>query len=342
MQIQIVDPTQVSDWDSRLLEAREVDIFHSSHWAKVLKESYRYLPIFFTASENGQLSLSLPLMEIRSVWTGKRGCSLPFTDQCVPFFLERKTFHDALDKCIDHGRKAGWRYIEIRASNTFRDASPWRAYFDHVIHLSRDETDLFARLAPNNKRNIRKAIREGLAVEIGTSWDDVASFCRLNFLTRKRHGLPPQPLLFFKKVYEHIISTGCGSVISARYGRKIIASSIYFHFGNRALFKYGASANGYHHMRPNNLIMWEAIRWCKEHNFETLSLGRTELDNPGLLRYKRTWGALEQLIEYFRYNIQGDAFMTQQAGRASYTKLFTKMPTGMLRIIGRIAYRHMG
>jgi hypothetical protein len=88
--------------------------------------------------------------------------------------------------------------------------------------------------------------------------------------------------------------------------------------------------------------MWQAITWYRDRSFETLSLGRTELDNPGLLRYKRVWGAEERLIKYYRYDIRKGVFLGQRPGRAAYRKILSRIPVGMLRIMGRLAYRHVG
>jgi len=47
----------------------------------------------------------------------------------------------------------------------------------------------------------------------------------------------------------------------ASHKGKNIASAVYFHFGDKAIYKYGASDRKYQHLRANNLVMWEAIRW---------------------------------------------------------------------------------
>jgi len=65
--------------------------------------------------------------------------------------------------------------------------------------------------------------------------------------------------------------------------------------------KYGASEKAYHHLRPNNLIMWEAIKWCAQNGFKTFSLGRTEPENEGLLQFKQGWGTTEKIIKEIGY-----------------------------------------
>lgn len=343
MNIQIVDPTGLSDWDARLLAAGKDDFFHSTAWARVLKGCYRYKPVYHVSAENGRLNLAVPLMEIRSVWTGRRGVSLPFTDQCIPYSTDRQVLRNAVGSCIDYGRKAGWKYIELRASEFYGDGTPsWTDYYSHEIALSGSEPALFARLTPSNRRNVAKAVRSGLSIEIGASGDAVNAFCRLNDLTRKRHGLPPQPSRFFEMIFKHVLSTGYGLVFSAKHGGRVVASSVYFHFGKRALYKYGASAQGFHHLRPNNLIMWEALRWYRDHDYEILSLGRTDLDNPGLLRYKRGWGAEERPLKYFRYSYRENAFQAHQRGKEVSRKILSRLPGRILRVMGNLLYRHMG
>lgn len=343
MNIQVVDPTEITGWDQSLIQTGEIDFFHSSMWARVLMESYGYRPLYMTSSKNGSLSLSLPLMEVRSGWAGNRGVSLPFADQCIPFYLDRTALLEAVDMCIDHGKRAGWRYVEWRAARYHDDSTPfWSEYFSHEIALAGDDAELFARLIPSNRRNIRKAIKVGLSVKIGASWDAVNEFCRLNSVTRKRHGLPPQPRRFFEKIFEHVLSSGHGFVVSARHDEKVVASAVFFHFGKRALFKYGASESDFHHLRPNNLIMWEAIRWFRAHGFATLSLGRTEMDNPGLLRYKRAWGAEERRFGYYRYDLRTNMYLVHKPGRTWYRNILSRTPNRILRGIGGLIYRHMG
>jgi hypothetical protein len=294
--------------------------------------------------EGDRLSFLMPFMEIRSLLTGARGISLPFTDQCTPYALDRQSLQDAVPCVMDYGKKAKWRYIEWRDAGFFPESvTPSEVYFTHVLDLAGTEADLFSRLADSNKRNIRKAVREGLTIKIQQSLDSLRLFYRLNCHTRKRHGLPPQPFSFFKNVFDHIISKGHGIVVSAFHSNEVIAASVYFHFGKQSIFKYGASDQARQNLRPNNLIMWEAIRWYRNRNYATLDLGRTAADDQGLLRYKRIWGTKESPLKYCRYDCQRSIFLAHSPRRDyDLKRLFARTPESILRVIGRLAYRHIG
>ncbi len=193
----------------------------------------------------------------------------------------------------------------------------------------------------STRRNIKKAINEGENTSIFTSLESVRQFYRLNCLTRKYHGLPPQPYYFFRKVYEHVISKKLGFVVLASYKNKNIAGAIFFHFGKKALYKYGASDRRYQHLRPSNLVIWEALKWYIQNGFKTLNFGITETENKGLLQFKRGWRGIEQTIYYSKYNIAKACFEKDSfRSKVSYP-FFKYLPAPLLNIIGSFIYKHV-
>ena len=72
-------------------------------------------------------------------------------------------------------------------------------HFGHVLNIANSESTLLSGLRESNRRNIRRAKREDVEVTICNSLESVAEFFRLNCLTRKMHGLPPQPYRFFQR-----------------------------------------------------------------------------------------------------------------------------------------------
>ena len=80
----IIDPLTTVNYDEMLLSTPGASFFHTSAWARVLVESYRYKPVYFAQISNDRISTLVPMMDVRSVLTGKRGVSLPFTDYCEP------------------------------------------------------------------------------------------------------------------------------------------------------------------------------------------------------------------------------------------------------------------
>ena len=113
--------------------------------------------------------------------------------------------------------------------------------------------------------------------------------------------MPPQPFRFFQNIYEEIISRGDGFVVLAKLASRSIAAAVFFEFNGNAVYKFGASDESQQYRRANNLVMWEAIKRLAQRGCRTLHFGRTELGNEGLRRFKRGWGAIEEVIPYCRF-----------------------------------------
>ncbi len=343
MDLQRINPLDYSDWDDLLLKSGDPSFFHTSAWARAIVESYGYQPVYFVRWENTHLSYMMPFMDISSRLTGRRGVSLPFTDFCNAFRPGKESQREAVQAAIDYGRRSKWGYAEWRTTEELiQGATPSVSYLTHDLDLERSESEILSGLSENHRRNIKKAMKDGLTTRIDRSRESLSDFYRLHCQTRKRHGLPPQPLSFFKNILDHVLSRDLGVIVSALVSGNVIASSIFFHFGPNAIFKYGASDTSYLSHRPNNLVMWEAIKWYKGRGARSLNLGRTEVDNQGLRHFKLSWGASESALKYYRYDLEREAFSRTPLRGEHPKKLFSIAPVGVLRLVGQLFYKHIG
>src|SRR5687767_9498596 len=109
--IATLDPTKNSTWDESMAALPGYTFFHSSAWAKVLRDSYQNQPMYLALQGKDGALGGLPIMEVNSFLTGRRGVSLPFTDECAPLPTDPRESRPLLEKAIDLGRERGWRYF---------------------------------------------------------------------------------------------------------------------------------------------------------------------------------------------------------------------------------------
>lgn len=342
--LNIVDPTHYPRWDSLILNSAQYSIFHSSAWCKVLNESYNYKPLYFVSGNDDRFETVIPFMEISSPITGKRGVSLPFTDY-GPMIISGDSEHSRfLNFIYEVGEQHGWKYLEFRDNKIIPENSPIQVeFYQHVLNLSDDGTEVFKKFRNSTKRNIKKAQKKGIATKISKSKEGMQNFCRLNTSTRKKHGLPPQPDIFFAKMFKHIISKDLGFVVEAQFENKTIAVALYLTYGDRIVYKYGASDPRFLNLRANNLVMWHAIEWACANGFKTFDFGRTEIYNKGLIQFKNGWGCEPNLIQYYKYLFATKNFVTGNGKEGHfYEKVFRITPVPILKVFGNIAYKHMG
>ncbi len=319
--------------------------FHTSCWAEVLKKTYGYRPVYVISEEDGHVKALMPLMEVRSLLTGSKGVSLPFTDICDLLCAGKDIFDRVVSFVKEYGKERKWKYIEWRGGDSFfGDAGSCAEFFGHTLDLTRSEQEIFASFRESNRRNINKAARDGVKAAIDNSMCGIGIYYRLHCNTRRMHGLPPQPFSFFKKIQELVINQGNGITMLAWSGSTPVAGAIFFHFAGKAVYKYGASERIYQHLRPNNLLMWEAVRYYSEKGLKSLDFGRTETENQGLLQFKRGWGTTENTIRYFRYDLRKEAFAGNMKSRlhGRHNAIFRHTPIPLLKLAGSILYRHIG
>ena len=320
----------------------DFSFFHGSAWAKVLAESYGFTPVYFTAGKADEIKSVLPLMEVNSWLTGRRGIGLPFTDECEPLGTNSKTFQELFQTAVEFGKTRGWKSIECRGGRKlFGEAPASLSFYGHVVQLVSDADKQFEKMDSSVRRAVRKAEKDGVTVVVSQSLDATRDFYSLQCRTRKRHGLPPQPFSFFLNVHRHILSQNRGMVAVASHGGRKIAAAVYFFLGGRAIYKYGASDLAHQHLRANNLVMWEAIKWLARKGATQLDLGKTSLAHEGLRRFKLQFGATEHAIEYLKFDLQQAKYVIETDGVAGWhNRVFRAMPVFMSRLAGSLLYKH--
>ena len=227
--------------------------------------------------------------------------------------------------------------------NVLPEKTPFSSFYVHTLSLEGDEKAIFENFRSSTKRNIKKSIKQGVTVEMCTSLKAVKAYCHLNNITKKRHGIPVQPFRFFKSIYRHVISKNQGVVALAYYDNQLIAGAMFFHFGSRAIYNYGASDKKHQHLRPNNLLMWEAIKWYAQKGCTSFSFGITDVDNDGLRQFKNGMATDEQRISYYKYDFHDHEFVRNDASTTYRRReVFKKMPISFLRLCGAALYKHYG
>ncbi len=339
-EIQIINPLEYDGWDKLIVSKPEYSFFHSSAWAKVLNKSYGYIPRYLSIINGQDIQFFLPIMEINSSLTGKRGISLPFTDYCFP--LIDKSCRISWDSLIEFCRNFQWKYIEIRGvlfeSDNIQSSVD---YYRHIIELNSIQ-EIENKIHNNHKRNIRKAKSEKIKIDFLQSYDALKIYYRLHCITRKRHGLPPQPWYFFESIYKYIIVPGHGGIVLGFYDSKPAAGIIYFQYHKSIIYKYGSLDQRYQSFGVNHILWWEVLKKFFEHGFQTLDFGRTALSHHGLRQFKLGWGAEEQLISYYKYNYVKEKFITDTKKHfLIHKKLFQKTPIFISKQIGRMLYKHI-
>jgi lipid II:glycine glycyltransferase (peptidoglycan interpeptide bridge formation enzyme) len=345
MNMEFIDPLSTRHWNDWVLEHEQATSFHAQEWARVLNESYHYQAQYGVLKDAKQVVALLPLMEVSSLVTGRRGVSLPFSDECVPLLSPEVSLKSVVEQALAIGRSRNWDYLELRGgAEPIPGAVRSETFRMHNLCLEEEEMQ-FRRLRDYQKRNIQKARRDGVEVQRLETREAMDAFYALQCMTRRRQGFPPQPRKFFHAIHKHVIAQGRGFLLLGRFEGRWIAGAVFLHFGSKGVYKFGASDYVLRHQCANSLLIWEAIRRFRELGAKELSFGRTDPRNAGLLQFKRSWGGKETELPYYRIGVRKVVRVKTGDGEEEYgfaRKVMRKLPIRILRLAGALAYQHMG
>jgi len=339
-----LDPLSDPRWERFYQVHPRANVFHTRGWLNALKRLYGYLPVAFTTSAPHQeLRNAVVFCEVQTWLTRRRLVSLPFSDHCEPLVDETGDAQAILSHLKHDSRR--WRYIEMRPRMGLFRSRPLfhksESYCLHLLDLSADLEVIFQGMhADCVRRKIRRARREGIRCERGNSAQLLREFYDLQVATRKRHGLPPQSLAWFSTLAQCLGEDF--TIWVARRNETPLASMITLSFREQMVYKYGASDAVRHSLGSVPLLMWEIIEHAKSHGYRELDLGRSALDQEGLLRFKDNLGARRIPLDYQRYPPCSAVASPKNLGLRAGNWMLARMPEWLLVPVGELLYRHTG
>jgi hypothetical protein len=340
-----LDPLTDPRWEALVNRHPRASVFHTPAWLEVLRRTYGYRPVAYALAPSSQeLRSGVLLCEIKSWLTGKRLVSLPFSDHCEPLVEDPAEFQRLLAPVTRQLQAGLWRYLELRPlSRDFSEAIGHRfqRYMLHRLDLRPPIEVLYKNLHVDSiRRQIQKAEKKGLDVESGASEALLAEFYGLHVTTRRRQGVPPHPLKWFRNI---LACLGKNATLRiARSMRTPVAGVLTLEKDSTLVYKYGCSDARFHNLGAMPFVLWNMIRDGKARGILELDMGRSELDNPGLIVFKDKWGARSQELVYTRDPLASNTFRNERVQARTAKFVFSKCPDWALIMAGNLLYPHVG
>ena len=341
-----IDPLQDPRWPGLTERHPSASVYHSRPWLQALQLTYGYEPIAVTTAQpTAPLGNAVVFCIVRSWLTGDRLVSLPFSDHCEPLLTHPEEFR-ALTSCIETIRQQQrLKYTQIRSTKASMEVGACFAqanrYYLHRLDLRPNLEDLYRKLHKDCiQRKIRRAERERLECTTGRSESLLVQLYSLLRMTRARHGIPPQPIEWFKNLVDCMGQKLCIRIAS-KQGRPVAGILTLTH-GKQVFYKYGASDPAYTHLGGTAMLLWNAITQAKQDGAESLDLGRSDLDHSGLITFKARWGA--ESCGLTTWEAPASMVLQKKKGLTmQYVKWgFGCLPYGIQSLTGRLLYRHIG
>lgn len=341
-----INPITDARWNEFVVRHPAASVFHTSEWMQTLQRTYGFEPFVLTTTPSGlPLTNGIPFCQV-SNWRGRRRLvSLPFSDHCAPLVGDPDETSDLLNYLQQNCERKQWKNIELRSGGA---VIPDRLSFEqgstfwwHKLDLRPELDQIFDSLHKDCiQRKIRRAEREQLVEEVGRSEELLRKFYRLLLKTRRRHGLAPQPFAWFRNLIA-CLGEMAQIRIASKAGRPVAGILTLLH-KHAQVYKYGCSDAKFNNLGGMQMLLWSAIQDAKKEQCVELDLGRSDLDQQGLITFKDRWGASRTKLAYQVYPRK-----SLEAARSTSHPLFSKllftwMPDTLLAASGRALYKYMG
>ena len=269
----------------------------------------------------------------------RRVVSLPFSDTCPPLGVDEGARME-LVRGLGGDRRVGVN-IELRG---VRAPAPWSAidcFEQWSLNLARPFTEIQRRADRNFRRQAKHAAAAALTVENGASLAMLERFYRIQLQTRRRLGVPPQPMRFFTAVHKVFAEIDGIEIWLASSNGRDHAGVVILRDGNVLYAKWSARAGdslpGSSHLLFLNIL---------EHHAEKaalLDLGRTDARNAGLSRFKAEMGASSVPLPYSYFPNPPHIVSAEAPGQSdrAIARVWRRLPLPVTRAVGAIAYRYL-
>lgn len=346
MEANKINPLSDERWRKFVDHHPRASIFHHVGWLGALQRTYGHKPYVLTSARPGEpLKDGLVFSEVKSWLTGKRLVSLPFSDHCDILSDSQGGYEILLSEYSRYA--ARFNYVEIRPLHTEAPlpSQNWNIgeeFVHHSLSLEPSLGSLFSRFHKSCiQRKVRKAEKEGLHYARGNDEALLQQFYGLLICTRRRHGIPPQPLQWFRNLVSHL-----GDRLTIRIASQAdrpISAILTLSHKQTCVYKYGCSDEQYHHLGGMPFLFWRLIEECKTEQILELDFGRTDLENEGLLSFKDRFGAVRTPLTYLR--LPGVRKRSTRSIHMQFPvagQIFSKLPNAISWRLGGLLYRHMG
>jgi CelD/BcsL family acetyltransferase involved in cellulose biosynthesis len=296
------EPTDALWWDRATYPDRL--LFQTPQWLAFVAETQRAEPVLATIDDGG-----VPVGHFTGLLTRRYGLRIlgspmaGWTTSYLGFNLRSEAHRrQALEALLPWAfGELGCAHVEVRDRGlTEADLGGlglrWAAAPTAVIDLTPGEDALFGAMASACRRNIRKAERSGVVIE--EVHDDPAFadqfYDQLRDVFAKQSLVPTYSVDRVRALVRHLAPAGHLLLLRAREpGGRCIATAVLPWFHRTMYFWGGASYRPDQHLRPNEALIWHALRWARRR-------GVTEFDFVGGNAYKQKYGTTEVPVPWAR------------------------------------------
>jgi CelD/BcsL family acetyltransferase involved in cellulose biosynthesis len=326
------------DWEE-LDSYADRNVFQTREWLDFIRKTQQAEPVIAAVRRGGETlgfftGLVVRRYGIRILGSPFRGWTTAYLGFNLRQGVARRDAAEALPPFAF--RTLGCVHLELRdrqlniddvAGLGFDWGPSWTTILE--VSLRQPEEEIFARITSACRRCIRKAEKVGVTIEEANDLEFADDYyAQLRDVFAKQSLVPTYDRARVAELIRNLLPTGRLLLLRARdLNGRCIATGLFPAMNGRMYFWGGASWRSDQILRPNEALMWYAMRYWKSRGIEFCDLG-------GGAEYKRKWGPAEVTVPFFR--------MSRSRAIAAARDLMKRGITVRQAALGRLATTGLG
>jgi CelD/BcsL family acetyltransferase involved in cellulose biosynthesis len=335
----VLEPIDIDQWHDYAAGHCRGSVFHHRNWLDLLMRQYGYPCRIFAIRSGGAITAAIPFLETRGLSGKRKLISLPFTDW-MEILADRDDDAAALLGALRQAPLQNYGTVVVRTDRPLAGEPVSNGWVRHELPLQDGFDAAIARVSHAVRATIRKAEHQGFTFERRTDAEAIEEFYRLHLLTRKKLGVPIQPRSFFRLFEQYILRAKLGFVAVIRHAGEAIAAAVFLTHGQMCIYKYGASHPGALQLRPNDWVIYNALRIAFDEGYSRFDFGVCRLQNEGLRHFKRKWRARELPVHSEYIVGQGSPSVEDGLPMRVASAMIRRGPAICCRAIGALLYKY--
>ncbi|MFA5033320.1 MAG: GNAT family N-acetyltransferase [bacterium] len=335
MKIKIFDSKNldINKWNELLNKSHNSSVFNTLEWAKLCETSFPNTKAVFLATENNdEFSAGLPIIEIKKLGFTNY-YSMPYghyggviiNTKSADSKIQKLELIAKLNKLI----KKNWGilglsdfYGELEECQLESSGYKKLKYKTQLLTLTGNEKTIWDQFANSTKLKIKQSKNYEVNVKFVNNEAEIQDCYKMFEDTSRKHG--EDKLQFTMEFYHNVFYTMKKLLrwTIARKDNKNIATTMYFIFKDTIIWLAGASYTADLKYRPNNALVWDAIKWGCNNGYKYFNFGGSPVSAEGLKKFKESWGAKEE--SHWFYYKKSSRFMMFDALRNILNNPFHK------------------
>ena len=205
---------------------------------------------------------------------------------------------------------------------------------EYAVNLEGGVEKVWRSIDHNKRRNVKRALNEGVEVIRSHDHDDLVAFYSMLKAAQDRAGFSSYPLSWFEAVWDKYKPEELSNVFLARWNGKSV-SGVFTVVHEKTVFALaaGSLSEGWK-VRPNDIMHWKAMEWASQNGYSKYHMGLVSEPPPvegspawGIWRWKREWrgklGSFQIFRKTFlpRYQLVSRAKRIAERGYTFFKKL---------------------